>query len=183
MYLHVRYALQTSTSSLNTYHGMATLEATLKPSLTTAVITKPSRIKPRATTTIARKLRVVEVDLEKTAALLKARKGTAAAGNVPSAGAPQVSGELIVLQIFGPVSSAQMSQEIVEVVFASPGRRYTQSYTVYLASDLRRLPRTTGKNSTASVPHHLLYAPQKKRRHRTSASWKPSSLTCVFYDA
>lgn len=80
---------------------MAALEATLKPSLTTAVITRPSRVKPRATTTVARKLRIVEVDLEKTATLLKARKGAAAVGNAPSAGAPQVSGEWIVLWVVG----------------------------------------------------------------------------------
>lgn len=80
---------------------MAALEATLKPSLTTAVITRPSRVKPRATTTVARKLRIVEVYLEKTATLLKARKGAAAVANAPSAGAPQVSSEWIVLWVVG----------------------------------------------------------------------------------
>lgn len=74
-----RFNLPGATASLNTYHGMVALETTLNPSLTKTVIAKPSRVKPRATTTTARKLRVVEVDLEKTAALLKSRKSVAVA--------------------------------------------------------------------------------------------------------
>lgn len=74
--LFPRHALPNTTAQLNTYHGMVNLEATLPPSLAKTVITKPSRVKPRATSTIARKMRVVEVDLEKTAALLKSRKGS-----------------------------------------------------------------------------------------------------------
>ncbi|CAM9383177.1 unnamed protein product, partial [Ectocarpus sp. 13 AM-2016] len=76
-----RFALPSATKSLSTYHGISALEATMNPALTRTVIKKPSRVKPRATTTIARKLRAVEVDLEKTAALLKARKGAAAPGS------------------------------------------------------------------------------------------------------
>lgn len=63
----------------------------MNPALTRTVITKPSRIKPRATTTIARKLRAVEVDLEKTAILLKAQSTAAQPGGAKSAGTPSVS--------------------------------------------------------------------------------------------
>lgn len=90
-YFYCRFALPSATTSLNTYHGVAALEATLDPSLTRTVIKKPNRIKPRATTTTARKLRVVEVDLEKTAALLKARKSIAGPGG-RSVSTPQVRG-------------------------------------------------------------------------------------------
>ncbi|CAN0547682.1 unnamed protein product, partial [Ectocarpus sp. 12 AP-2014] len=82
-----RFALPSATKSLSTYHGISALEATMNPALTRTVIKKPSRVKPRATTTIARKLRAVEVDLEKTAALLKARKGAAAPGSAKLAAA------------------------------------------------------------------------------------------------
>ncbi|CAM9805704.1 unnamed protein product [Ectocarpus sp. 8 AP-2014] len=82
-----RFALPSATKSLRTYHGISALEATMTPALTRTVIKKPSRVKPRATTTIARKLRAVEVDLEKTAALLKARKGAAAPGSAKLAAA------------------------------------------------------------------------------------------------
>lgn len=64
----------------------------MNPALTRTVINKPNRVKPRATTTIARKLRAVEVDLEKTAILLKARKGATLPGGAESAAAPNVSG-------------------------------------------------------------------------------------------
>lgn len=69
---------------------MVALEATLNPSLTKAVVKRPSRVKPRATTTTARRLRAVEVDLEKTAALLKSQKGSAATGGVRSAATANV---------------------------------------------------------------------------------------------
>lgn len=74
----------------------------MNPALTRTVITKPSRVKPRATTTIARKLRAVEVDLEKTAILLKAQKRAAQPGSAKSAGTPNVSGgERCVAKYFG----------------------------------------------------------------------------------
>lgn len=59
----------------------------MNPALTRTVINKPSRVKPRATTTIARKLRAVEVDLEKTALLLKAQKKAALPGSSKSVSA------------------------------------------------------------------------------------------------
>jgi len=59
----------------------------MNPALTRTVIKKPSRVKPRASTTIARKLRAVEVDLEKTALLLKAQKKAALPGSAKSVGA------------------------------------------------------------------------------------------------
>lgn len=63
----------------------------MNPALTRTVINKPSRVKPRATTTIARKLRAVEVDLEKTAILLRVRKGATVPGSAETAAAPNVS--------------------------------------------------------------------------------------------
>ncbi|CAM9562702.1 unnamed protein product, partial [Laminaria digitata] len=80
-----RFALPGTTTPLNTYHGMSALEATLNPSLTKTVIKKPSRVKPRATTTIARKLRAVELDLETTAALLESQKSSKPTGGAKSA--------------------------------------------------------------------------------------------------
>lgn len=74
------FELSGATKSLSTYHGIAALEANMNPALTRTVIAKPSRVKPRATTTIARKLRAVEVDLEKTAILLKAQRAAAQPG-------------------------------------------------------------------------------------------------------
>lgn len=76
---------------------MSALEATMDPALTRTVINKPNRVKPRATTTVARKLRAVEVDLEKTAILLKARKGATLPGVAESTAAPNVSGEISVV--------------------------------------------------------------------------------------
>ncbi|CAM9226699.1 unnamed protein product [Scytosiphon promiscuus] len=76
-----KFGLPGVTKSLTTYHGVSALEATMNPALTRTVITKPSRVKPRATTTIARKLRAVEVDLEKTAILLKTQKATVLSGS------------------------------------------------------------------------------------------------------
>ncbi|CAM9490439.1 unnamed protein product, partial [Hapterophycus canaliculatus] len=83
-----KFGLPGVTKSLTTYHGVSALEATMNPALTRTVITKPSRVKPRATTTIARKLRAVEVHLEKTAILLKAQKAAAVSGNAKSASTP-----------------------------------------------------------------------------------------------
>lgn len=79
---------------------MSALEATLNPSLTKTVIKKPSRVKPRATTTIARKLRAVELDLETTAALLESQKSSKPTGGAKSA-SPNVRGKLLVVG-FGP---------------------------------------------------------------------------------
>lgn len=87
-----RFGLPGVTKSLTTYHGVSALEAIMNPALTRTVITKPSRVKPRATTTIARKLRAVEVDLEKTAILLKAQKAAAVpGGNARLVSTPNVS--------------------------------------------------------------------------------------------
>ncbi len=71
---------------------MSALEATINPALTRTVINKPSRVKPRATTTIARKLRAVEVDLEKTALLLKAQKKAALPGGAKSVSCTREAG-------------------------------------------------------------------------------------------
>ena len=93
--LAARFALPGTTTSLNTYHGVSALEATLNPSLTKTVINKPSRVKPRAMTTIARKLRGVELDLETTAALLEKQKRAKPTGGAKSASPHVRAGELV----------------------------------------------------------------------------------------
>eukprot|EP00752_Nemacystus_decipiens_P003095 g2866.t1 len=85
-----RFELPGATKSLSTYHGITALEANMNPALTRTVITKPSRVKPRATTTVARKLRAVEADLEKTAVLLKAQRTAAQPGSAPNARAGKI---------------------------------------------------------------------------------------------
>lgn len=74
---------------------MSALEATLNPSLIKTAVKKPSRVKPRATTSIARKLRAVELDLETTAALLESQKISKPAGGAKSS-SPNVRRKLLV---------------------------------------------------------------------------------------
>lgn len=78
MHRRARFSLPNATALLHSFKGMAMLEARLKPSLMTVRISRPNRIKPRAKTTVARKLRMVEVDLEKTAAALASRRDLSA---------------------------------------------------------------------------------------------------------
>lgn len=93
VFVRTSFELPGATKSLSTYHGISALESTVNPALTRTIITKPSRVKPRATTTIARKLRAVEVDLEKTAVLLKAQRTATQPGGGKCAGAANVSEE------------------------------------------------------------------------------------------
>lgn len=83
-----RFALPNTTKTLDTHHGVEGLEAILKHSLKKAV-KKLSRPKPRESVKINRKLRAIEIDLEKAAELLEARKRVADSGEMCPASTPQ----------------------------------------------------------------------------------------------
>lgn len=140
LYSHLTsFELPGATKSLTTYHGIASLEATMNPALTRTVITTPSRVKPRASTTFARKLRAVEVDLEKTAILLKAQKAGLQPGRAKSAGTPNVSGR----------GGAELRCEICREsgpVFAARLHRFVQIWffeTASCVAALSLLPETS----------------------------------------
>lgn len=84
-----RFTLPNTTKTLDTYHGVERLEAILKPSLVNTVVKKPSHTKPRENVKLIRKLRAIELDLEKTAELLEARKRVADSGDMCPVSTPQ----------------------------------------------------------------------------------------------
>lgn len=134
-----RNAMPDTSALLTTYRGVAMLEASLNPVLTRSVIKKPSRVKTRAATTVARKMRLVHADLERTAILLQTRKELALTDELQPAG-------------HGPGTYIPQVRYMCIKVFALPGRYFFASATPWHTRKMFRDYRLTVRCSRPLRP-------------------------------